>query len=254
MAAPPSFLSSSIELLSATFTSPRVLLPAVLSSAMSNSKAAKGNGPKNSKFSGNGVLNRNDTMPFTLNPFVIIPSDIDMNPFHLVWLDVLSVFSLARLLPYIPSPFQPCRSGALDELAPTAANIKDLVLHAILIASQLALLLALPIITVVFWFLPGMALPLFCGAFLACTLTVMRLLNGGRTRECLVGLPEGAEPVNDEHELWFFINGVATGFVHSIFTSSILANENIRKHWLQSNLNLLAKTFQREIVGIHNPT
>jgi len=65
----------------------------------------------------------------------------------------------------------------------------------------------------------------------------MRLLNGGPRTECLVGLPDGQPPVNDESELWFFINGIATG-----------------DNWLQSNLNLLASTFQREIVGIHNPT
>ncbi|KUJ07309.1 uncharacterized protein LY89DRAFT_702433 [Mollisia scopiformis] len=61
----------------------------------------------------------------------------------------------------------------------------------------------------------------------------MRLLNGAPTTEALVGLPDGTDPVNDEHELWFFINGVATG---------------------QSNLDLLARTFQREVVGIHNIT
>jgi hypothetical protein len=39
---------------------------------------------------------------------------------------------------------------------------------------------------------------------------------------------------------------------HSVI--KIMADFDSRKHWLQSNLDLLATTFQREIVGIHNPT
>jgi hypothetical protein len=48
------------------------------------------------------------------------------------------------------------------------------------------------------------------------TLAIMRLLNGGPISECYVGFPEGQMPVNDEHELWFFINGITIGHVDTL--------------------------------------
>ncbi|KAE9370518.1 hypothetical protein N431DRAFT_492592 [Stipitochalara longipes BDJ] len=186
------------------------------------------------KKSGSGEYNANE--PFGNNNFISIPSDT--NPLRLVWLDILSIFALARLLPLVVAPLTPFVSGPLDELSPTWSNMTDMLLHTILIIIQLVLIFALPIMTILFWFLPGLISLAFVLAMLAVTLAVMRLLNGGPISECCVGLPpEGQMPVNDEHELWFFINGITIG-----------------KHWLQGNLNLLAKTFQREIVGIHNPT
>jgi len=173
--------------------------------------------------------------PFGNNPFVSIPYDI--NPLRLVWLDILSIFELSKLLLLTVAPLRPCLSGPLDELYPSWANMTDMFLHTILIIIQLALILTLPIMTVLFWFLPGLVSLAFVLTMLVVTLVVMRLLNGGPISECYVGLPEGKMPVNDEHELWFFINGITIG-----------------KHWLQGNLDLLARTFQREIVGIHNPT
>ena len=70
---------------------------------------------------------------------------------------------------------------------------------------------------IMFWFLPGLVFPLVGTVLGGVTLVVMGLLNmGGGGREggmCLVGRPEGREVVNDERELWFFVNGVATGYV-----------------------------------------
>ncbi|KAH1286824.1 hypothetical protein KXX11_002355, partial [Aspergillus fumigatus] len=68
-------------------------------------------------------------------------------------------------------------------------------------------------------------------------MVIVRLLNGPPTGRSLIGIPQTRDPVNDETEPWFFINGIATG-----------------KHWHQSNLTALADTFGRQIVGIHNPT
>jgi hypothetical protein len=64
-------------------------------------------------------------------------------------------------------------------------------------------------------------------AMLVVTLVVMRLLNGGPISECYVGLPEGKMPVNDEHELWFFINGITIGYV--VFSKSIYILTLIQK-------------------------
>jgi len=182
-----------------------------------------------------GTFNKNQ--PFGHNPYIQIPSDVDRNPLRLIWIDILSVFQLLPLLPKIVLPLRPCLSGELDELSGTWPNIRDILLHTILIFTQLFLIFTLPLMAIAYWLVPGIVPLVFCISFSVCTVFIMRLLNGGPRTECLVGVPDGQPPVNDESELWFFINGVATG-----------------RNWLQSNLNLLASTFQREIVGIHNPT
>ncbi|KAH7381752.1 hypothetical protein BKA64DRAFT_763860 [Cadophora sp. MPI-SDFR-AT-0126] len=184
-----------------------------------------------------GLGHFNANQPFGNNPFVNIPADVNQNPFRLVLLDIGFVLHLRKLLIKIIVPLGPMISGPLDELYPSKSNIKDLTLHIVLLVTQIMLLASLPVVAVLFWLVPGIVPILFCIAFWVSTWIVMRLLNGAPTTECLVGLPEGLDPVNDEHELWFFINGVATG-----------------KNWLQSNLDLLARTFQREIIGIHNTT
>jgi hypothetical protein len=76
---------------------------------------------------------------------------------------------------------------------------------------------ALPIMTFVFWLLPGLVSLTFVLAMLAVTLAVLRLLNGGPISERYVGLPPGGQiPVNNEQELWFFINGITIGLVEDI--------------------------------------
>ncbi|KAH7333410.1 hypothetical protein BKA65DRAFT_553757 [Rhexocercosporidium sp. MPI-PUGE-AT-0058] len=184
-----------------------------------------------------GLGHFNANQPFGNNPFINVPADVNRNPFRLVMLDLGFVIRLRKLLVKIILPMGPLISGPLDELYPSTSNLKDLALHTILLVTQIMLLSSLPVLAVLFWLVPGVVPILFLIAFWIATWTFMRLLNGAPTTECLVGLPEGLEPVNNEHELWFFINGVATG-----------------KNWLQSNLDLLARTFQREIVGIHNTT
>jgi hypothetical protein len=164
------------------------------------------NGAK-AKRSGRGEFNANK--PFGNNTFISIPSDT--NPLRLVWLDILSIFGLARLLPLVVAPLVPCASGRLDELSLTWANITDMFLHTILIVIQLVLILTLPVMTVLFWFLPGLVSLVFVVSMLVVTLVIMRLLNGGPISECYVGFPEGKMPVNDGSEPWFFINGITIG-------------------------------------------
>ncbi|MCJ1403152.1 hypothetical protein MMC11_006375 [Xylographa trunciseda] len=68
-----------------------------------------------------------------------------------------------------------------------------------------------------------------------------RLLNGPQHSRFQTGIPPernaGNEAVQLSAEQWFFINGIATG-----------------QNWLQSNLDRLALTFRREMIGIRNPT
>jgi hypothetical protein len=112
-------------------------------------------------------------------------------------------------------PHQQWISGPLDELYPNWANSKDIFLYVVLTFSQLALLLTLPIGTFFCLFLPGVVPIIYFAVFSTATLFVMRLLNGGPRAECLVGVPEDVEPVNGEDELWFYINGIATGYVRT---------------------------------------
>lgn len=168
---------------------------------------------------GSGYVNEN--LPFGNNPFVNIPSDVNRNPFRLVLLDLAFVVHLRRLLIKIILPLGPDVSRELDELYPSWANIKDIALHTFLLATQLVLICSLPVIAAMFWLVPGFVHIVFVVVFWGCTWVVMRLLNGWPTTECLVGLPDGLDPVNDEKELWFFINGVATGYAYlAIQTSS----------------------------------
>lgn len=166
------------------------------------------NGVKD-KRSGKGEFNANE--PFGNNPFILIPPVV--NPLRLVWQDLLLIAKVARLLPLTVAPLTPCASKDLDELYLTLPNMIDVLLHTILLIIQLVLILAFPIMTVLFWFLPGLVSLVFALSMLVITLAIMRLLNGGPRSECLVGLPpDGQMPVNDEHELWFFINGITIGY------------------------------------------
>jgi hypothetical protein len=160
---------------------------------------------------GSGSFNPNE--PFGNNPFIQIPPDIDRNPINLVWDDINLVFQFIRLLPLIVYPLRPCISGSLDELSGTWPNVRDLFLQTLLVISQLFLIASVPLVAIFYWFAPGIVHLVFGTAFAISTLFVMRLLNGRRRAECLVGLPDDQPPVNDEQELWFFINGICTGCV-----------------------------------------
>ncbi|KAL2846047.1 hypothetical protein BJX68DRAFT_277217 [Aspergillus pseudodeflectus] len=179
----------------------------------------------------------NPNIPVRGNPFLDIPSDMDSNPFRWVWEDICSVPRLANLIPRIILPLGPFLSGKLDELYPSPPNLRALALQIFLFISQILLLFSLPVGLLALWALPFVAHAAFYAAFAVITSIVVRLLNGPPSRRSLIGVPKTRPPVNDESELWFFINGIATG-----------------DHWHQSNLDALAENFGREIVGIHNPT
>jgi hypothetical protein len=199
----------------------------------------------------------NPNIPVRGNPFLDIPSDMDSNPFRWVWEDICSVFRLANLIPRIILPLGPFLSGKLDELYPSPPNLRALALQIFLFISQILLLFSLPVGLLALWALPFVAHAAFYAAFAVITSIVVRLLNGPPSRRSLIGVPKTRPPVNDESELWFFINGIATGYAEhlphlsSSLTVLILYH---RDHWHQSNLDALAENFGREIVGIHNPT
>lgn len=156
------------------------------------------------------------------------------SPWRLLAWDVYYFFYYIWALPYIIFPYKPADSGPLSELSPTWANIFCIFIHTILVVLQLAFLLLLLPVAIV---LPLWMTVLGIGAFMVLNKALCALLNGEDI--LFYSDPQYAKPNQPRfaHEQWVFLNGVAVG-----------------SHWMKSNLNRLALTFGRPIVGIHNRT
>ncbi|KAK2609114.1 hypothetical protein QQS21_002341 [Conoideocrella luteorostrata] len=153
-------------------------------------------------------------------------------PLKLLLKDVYYFFVYCWALPWILVPFSPCGSNELDELYPTAKNMFCVLIHFILAVLQLAFILVLPV-AIIF---PLWMSALGVLAFLTLNWSLCRLLNSNDTtfhsdEKYAKALPQHA------HEQWVFLNGVAVG-----------------EHWMKNNLNRLALTFGRPVLGIHNRT
>ncbi|KAH6686779.1 hypothetical protein F5X68DRAFT_207922 [Plectosphaerella plurivora] len=164
-------------------------------------------------------------------PSVISYSYTDLPSRLLMW-DIYYFFQFAWALPWIIMPVTPSDSGELDELAFTWPNMFCVAMHALLFVLQAAFILAIPVIA----FFPIYMAAVGIGAFLTLNWALCLLLNGPSIEyhsdeKYAKALPEHAS------EQWIFINGVAVG-----------------DHWMKSNLNRLALTFKRPVLGIHNQT
>ncbi|KAM0452126.1 hypothetical protein ACHAPV_009644 [Trichoderma viride] len=153
-------------------------------------------------------------------------------PLRLLVKDVYYFFAYCWALPWVFFPIHPFGSGELDELYPSRMNIFCLIVHFFLLIFQVAFLLALPF---AIFFPAWMGIAAIVGFHSLNRLACM-LLNG---KEIIFHSDEKyakARPEH-EHEQWVFLNGVSTG-----------------EHWMKTNLNRLAITFGRPILGIHNRT
>ncbi|KAG5922859.1 hypothetical protein E4U53_003643 [Claviceps sorghi] len=164
------------------------------------------------------------------------PSVIDYSytdsPAKLFLKDLRSLLVYSWAIPRVLSPLWPCASGDLGEMYPSFKNVFCLVVHGVLIVLQLMFLVGLPL---------TMFFPLWMGAtgvagFLALNWALCRLLNTGE-RICTSDDKFAPRRAEHEHEAWVYLNGVAIG-----------------DHWLKNNLNRLALTFGRPVLGIHNKT
>ncbi|KAL2434886.1 hypothetical protein ABEF95_010088 [Exophiala dermatitidis] len=167
-------------------------------------------------------------LPFTANPLLLILNDL--------WLFVQITFTwpLTAGLPSIILPLSPSRSKGLDELALTVPNAWSDFIHLILVVAQILFLISL--FPLAYILLPSLYL-LYIVAFVLGNQWFTVLLNG-RRRSGFMSDPRCVQGKRVyPHERWVFINGVAVG-----------------EHWLQSNLNRLAMTFRRPVLGIHNQT
>ncbi|KID78593.1 uncharacterized protein G6M90_00g044140 [Metarhizium brunneum] len=153
-------------------------------------------------------------------------------PFKLLLKDVHYFFVYCWALPWILLPIRPCGSGELDELYPSGKNIFCILIHFILVLLQLAFILVLPL-GIIF---PVWITALGVGGFMTLNWALCKLLNG---KDITFHSDEKYAKARPEHahEQWVFLNGVAVG-----------------DHWMMANLNRLAITFGRPILGIHNRT
>lgn len=153
-------------------------------------------------------------------------------PWKLFVKDVYYFFVYIWALPWIVWPMYPFGSKEFDELYPTPRNLFCVLVHLVLAILQLAFILALPFSVV----LPVWMAAAGIAGFMVLNSLLCKLLNGSKDtynsdEKYAKALPE------HEHEQWIFLNGVAVG-----------------EHWMQANLNRLALTFGRPILGVHNRT
>ncbi|KXX80734.1 hypothetical protein MMYC01_203844 [Madurella mycetomatis] len=171
-------------------------------------------------------------------------------PWRLMAYDVYYFFKFLWAIPFIVWPLSPADSGELSELSFTSKNIYAVAVHVVLVILQLGFIVALPsLVTVPVW-TAAAAIALF----MLVNRTLASLLNGDRVEymsdeKYAPALPEHA------HEQWIYINGVAAGYVElSHLATELINSQRTREHWMKSNLNRLAVTFKRPILGIHNKT
>ncbi|KND89301.1 hypothetical protein TOPH_06028 [Tolypocladium ophioglossoides CBS 100239] len=153
-------------------------------------------------------------------------------PWRLLVKDIHYFFAYAWALPWVLMPLRPYGSDELDELYPDWRNLFCILVHFVLVILQLAFLVVLPVAI----FFPIWTVAGGVSAFMLVNWALCKLLNGKevtfRSNEKYAKeLPEHA------HEQWVFLNGVAVG-----------------EHWMKNNLNRLALTFGRPVLGIHNRT
>ncbi|TRX90579.1 hypothetical protein FHL15_008552 [Xylaria flabelliformis] len=153
-------------------------------------------------------------------------------PWKLVAYDIKYFFTFAWALPWIIWPLRPCDGGDFDELSSTADNIWCISIHIVLFILQLMFLITLPIA----FLLPVYLFIAALGVFFLINWLLCLCLNG-KTITYESDPKYAPALLEHQHEQWIFLNGVAVG-----------------EAWLKSNINRLALTFKRPVLGIHNRT
>ena len=158
------------------------------------------------------------------------------NPWKLCRNDILLFFAELPYLPTLCSPLTKYNSGDLDELYPSFHNLFSVAVQLILSVAQVVFVLSIP--AAVFWPAPFALLTftIYALTFLAINKLICdRLLNG--SKPTLKSIADLSNFPKHDDEQWIFLNGVGVG-----------------KHWLQSNIDRIALSFGRPVLGVHNPT
>jgi hypothetical protein len=178
-----------------------------------------------------------------------IPKPYTDSPLALLRSDILSALGFYLFLPFIVMPVTPQLSGPLSELYPSVANLWSMFLHLILVFMQVPFILSIP-----FWvFFPVWSVLIGVGVFWAANQGICYLLNGNKMKIWSEAKYTEEKEVR-KNEQWLFLNGVAVGYISLRQPFQLEANRTRRKHWLQSNVNRIALTFGRPVLGVHNKT
>jgi hypothetical protein len=171
----------------------------------------------------------NTLAPDEQNVHIDIPA-YNSSPVDLLWFDLKLLFRNILYLPGIVLPLKP--SAPLDELYPSVANLWAIFLQPLSLVFQLFFISTLFLwpITTVF-----MTVVLMAG-FLGTNYWIFTAGVNGEKRFFKSDVDLSQFPKH-ENEQWLFVNGVVVG-----------------RHWFRANVNKLAKTFGREVLGVHNPT
>jgi hypothetical protein len=171
-----------------------------------------------------------------------------IEPISLLYHDILAALKSAPYIPYIFWPLRPALSRDLCELAPTWANLWACFLHLVLLIMQIPFIISIPL-----WvFFPVWTVLLGGLVFLGLNNLVIFLLNGSK-KEFHSESRFAAKRKEHEGEQWVFMNGVAAGYVYFLYIK-LPADKQQREHWLQRNIDRIALTFGRPVIGLHNKT
>lgn len=176
------------------------------------------------------------------------PQSYTTAPLSLLKADIASAFNFAAFLPFIVFPAKPLNSAELCELYPSAANLWSMFLHLVLMLMQIPFIMSLPfwLFFPMWWVVGGIAL------FWMVNQSICFLLNG-KAMEFPSNPNFAKKNLEHAHEQWIFLNGVAVGYASSARYQNV-ANAHVRKSWLQSNVDRIALTFGRPVLGVHNKT
>ncbi|KAG5977397.1 hypothetical protein E4U55_006852 [Claviceps digitariae] len=153
-------------------------------------------------------------------------------PIKILLQDLRYLFVYAWSIPRVLMPLSPCGSGDLDELYPSYKNMFCVAVHGVLATLQLMFICGLPLAVFFPLWMTGIGMT----GFFILNWMLCRLLNGSELVYYSDKKYAKPDPAH-EHEQWVYLNGVSVG-----------------THWLKNNLNRLAVTFHRPVMGIHNRT
>ncbi|KAK6860907.1 hypothetical protein PG995_004543 [Apiospora arundinis] len=152
-------------------------------------------------------------------------------PWKLILLDMWYAIKYSPSLPHVLWPLFP--TYTFDELRLNVQNMWCMFIHAVLIILQVSFFLSLPMAA----FLPGWTTLTAIGVFLSVNWVICRFLLNGPSLIYKSRPQYALDRKEHQNEQWIFLNGVSVG-----------------RHWLQGNLDRLALTFGRPIIGVHNRT
>lgn len=125
--------------------------------------------------------------------------------------------------------------GPLDELYPSPQNLFSVAVHGFLLFAQSMFLLSIPI--ALFSLVPLSIVVSYIVGIVVANRYLCRLLLSGWKPSAMSTADLSHFGTSHPDESWIFLNGVAVG-----------------RHWLQSNIDRIALSFGRPVLGTHNPS